>query len=279
VTGLVRIAIEDDQGLSYQKSIKKPEGKESSTDGKSPMYFQLALVTASPSLGVRISNLPLTESSDLSPSAAASSTYLSITGTGALSDKRVFSALSEYYTSCRPILPALIQERERLDDRERQFCERAHATEFVPKDVTFDGVSYFDMNGIALPGHPLSEALCILHSSRRVALIRLWNNLQRRCEVAREREENDGNPLISFPTRDEIDWLDREETRARNLFIVSANGFKPPVDLESYSELLIKDLSSTGNEKVLLPWWLQLSRLKAWISSRNEKAPLAITLP
>lgn len=279
VTGLVRIAIEDDQVLSSQKSIQQPEGKESITDGKSPMYFQLALVTASPSLGVRISNLPLTESSDLSPSEAAASTFLSITGTGALSDKRVFSALTEYYASCRPILPALIQERERLDDRERQFCERAHATEFVPKDVTFDGVSYFDMNGIALPGHPLSEALCILHSSRRVALIRLWNNLQRRCEVAREREENDGNPLISFPTRDEIDWLDREETRARNLFIVSANGFKPPVDLESYSELLIKDLSAAGNEKVLLPWWLQLSRLKAWISSRNEKAPLAITLP
>ncbi len=215
------------------------------------------------------------------------STSLSLTGTGSLTDSRVSAALMTHFLSCRPSLPSLLIERERLEEREKYNCEKAHATEFLPKDITFDGVSYFNMNGVTLSGHPLSEAFCALHSSRRLALIRLWNNLQRRCEIAREREENDngvGDPRLLFPTRDEIDRLEREEIRAINLFITNSGCNKPPDGLESYSLLLINDfgegtIDSHTRIKQSRAWWEHLSRLKHWILERCKKAPLTISFP
>jgi hypothetical protein len=310
VTGIVKLTTmtTDDVDISGENekihpvissSIKQPESDSKEEIIESPLYYKLALVIASPTLGVRISPLSSSTVSTVSSSSSSISmssndekiqsisTSLSLTGTGSLTDSRVSAALMTHFLSCRPSLPSLLIERERLEEREKYNCEKAHATEFLPKDITFDGVSYFNMNGVTLSGHPLSEAFCALHSSRRLALIRLWNNLQRRCEIAREREENDngvGDPRLLFPTRDEIDRLEREEIRAINLFITNSGCNKPPDGLESYSLLLINDfgegtIDSHTSIKQSRAWWEQLSRLKHWILERCKKAPLTISFP
>jgi len=270
VTGLVKIAI-DEMDTPSENSNLKDEGKDnldaaSLTSSFSSNHCKLALVTASPTLGVRISFLSSSSSSE-----DTLSTDLTITGSGPLSDSRVISSLTEQLLLCRPALPSLLIERERLDERERQNCERAHATDFLPNDVTFDGTSYFDMNGVSIPGHPLSEAICILYSSRRIALIRLWNNLLRRCQIAREREVHSESAIFSFPTRSDIDWLEREEIRARNLFVVAAGGSKTPPDTENYSYLL-SQLEQKDD-----PWWRQLSRGREWVLARNGRSPLTVS--